>query len=255
MAGALALALVPAVGAAQSRPLVVEEAATAPGRTVSFEAGGEYIRGATNGLTGLPRQRADGPLLRLVFSPADSVEIDVEWTTRVAQFQDPVFGDDSDWGDVALRAKVRLLEEREDRPGLAARFGVTLPETTFGNGLGPDALRTFVQVLASRSAGRARWHGNLGLAIHDQATEPHVQSDFLMYGAGVLVEAADAVRVGAEVFGLAGESSPLAESRSEARLVGQWGAGRVRFDAGLRRGLTRSAGRWGLTVGLRWRVR
>src|SRR5215471_10685322 len=106
----LLLAALPAARAsADTRPLLTEEATTAPAGQIVIETGIDFIQDEPNYLTGLPRDRWDGPLLRAVFSPADNVEMDLEWVTRVSTPDDPVYGDVSDSGDVTLRAKVRLL--------------------------------------------------------------------------------------------------------------------------------------------------
>jgi hypothetical protein len=237
---------------AQTRPLVTEEATTAGRGTIVLEAGAQAIRAEPNFLTGAARDRWDGPELRLVFSPADTVELDVEWTARVGVRGDPDFGDVSDFGDVALRAKVRVAGG--DRSALALRFGVFLPETSFGNGLGPNTLRTFAQVLASRRAGPATVHVNAGLALIDEPLRAHEQRDLLAYGVAVTVPVSRIALVG-EVVGLAGRGSPGADARSEARGGVRVGQGRLRADAAVRRGLTRAAGEWGITAGVSWTMR
>lgn len=240
--------------AAQTRPLVTEEAATAASGTVVLEMGGQAMREEPNFLTGEPRFRYDGPLLRVVFSPADTVEIDVEWTARVGVRDDPHFGSVSDFGDVALRSKVRLVEEAAGRPGLAARFGVTLPQTSFGNGLGPNTLRMTADVLLSKRAGALTLHGNAGLALLDEVLRPHEQRDLLAYGLAAVV-AAGRIDVLAEVAGLAGKGAPGADARHEARAGLRLGRGRLRGDAAVRRGLGDADGTWGLTAGLSLRLR
>ena len=240
--------------AAQTRPLTTEEAATAAAGTVVFEAGGQVMREEPNFLTGEPRDRYDGPLLRLVFSPADTVEIDVEWTARVGVRDDPHFGSVSDFGDVALRSKVRLVEEAGGRPGLAARFGITLPETSFGNGLGPNTLRMTADLLLSKRVGALALHGNAGLALLDEALRPHEQRDLLAYGLAAVVGAGRLDLV-AEMAGLAGKGAPGADARHEARAGLRVGRGRLRGDAAVRRGLGDADGTWGVTAGLAVRLR
>ncbi len=239
---------------AQTRPLQTEEAATAPAGTLVLEVGGDWMGDEPNFVTGLPRDRWAAPVLRLIHSPADSVEIDLEWTGRVGQRNDPTFGSVSDWGDVALRAKVRFVEEREGRPGLSARFGVTLPETSFGNGLGPNALRMSAQMLLSKSWGPLAAHANAGLGLADEVYRPHEQRDFLAYGLAV-VRTFGGAAVVAEVAGLAGKGMPGADAHSEARLGLRLGKGRVHGDAAIRRGLAEADGDWGLTAGLSWTIR
>jgi len=254
--GALFLLLAASAPAfAQTRPLLTEEAATAPAGTLVLEAGADFIRDEPNFLTGRERDRWDAPVLRLVYSPARNVEVDLEWTGRVGVFDDPDFGSVSDFGDVTLRAKVNFLEEDRQVPGLAARFGVTLPETSFGNGLGPNALRMSAQLLASKAFGRTAVHANAGLAIHDEVLRPHEQRDFFAYGLAAVHPVGSGAAIVAEVAGRAGKGAPGAEQRAEARAGLRFGRGPVRWDAALRRGLAAADGGWGITAGLAWTVR
>src|SRR2546428_10654976 len=98
------------------------------------------------------------------------------------------FGNVSDWGDVTLRAKVRLVQETAGRPALAVRFGVTLPETSFGNGLGPNTLRMAAQLLLTKTVGGLVLHANAGLGLFDEVLRPHEQRDFLVYGVAAACE-------------------------------------------------------------------
>src|SRR5262245_58739254 len=154
---ALAVTAVPLL--AQTRPLQTEQADTAPAGTVVLEAGGQVIGAEPNFLTGGKRTRWEAPNLRLVYSPADNVEMDLEWTVRTGVHDDPDFGSLADYGDVSLRAKVRLAGGGPDSPfTFGARFSITLPETSFNDplgtalGLGPDTLRFSVQGLLSVAA-------------------------------------------------------------------------------------------------------
>jgi len=236
--------------AAQTLPLQTEEATTAPRGALVLELGADAIRDEPNFLTGRPRDRWAGPILRLVHSPSDNVEIDVEWTARVGQRDDPVFGSVSDWGDVGLRAKVRFVDDGPGHPALAARFGVLLPETSFGNGLGPNALRMSAQMLVSKTVGSLTLHGNAGLALHDEVGRPHEQRDFLAYGLAAEERLGPRLALVAEWAGLAGKGMPGADAHSELRGGVRLGSGRLRADAAVRRGLLDADGRWGLTGGV-----
>jgi hypothetical protein len=252
--GGLWLALAGCAGA-QTRPLQTEEATTALRGTVVLEVGAEAIRDEPNFVTGRLRDRWAGPILRLVHSPADNVEIDVEWTARVGQRADPDFGSVSDWGDDALRAQVRLMDEGSARPAIAARLSVLLPETSFGNGLGPNALRMSAQLLASKTIGVTTLHGNAGLALHDEVYRPHEQRDFLAYGLAAEVRLRPRLAVVAEWAGLAGSGMPGADAHSELRAGVRLGAGDWRADGALRRGLLAADGAWGVTAGVSRRFR
>jgi hypothetical protein len=173
----------------------------------------------------------------------------------VGQRHDPDFGSVSDWGDVALRAKVRFVDDGPGRPAVAARFGVILPETSFGNGLGPNALRMSAQMLFSKSLGALTLHGNAGLALHDEVLRPHEQRDLLAYGVAAVGSLGHAAALVGEWAGLAGRGMPGADAHGELRAGVRLGAGRVRAAAAVRRGLRAADGRWGLTAGMAWRLR
>jgi hypothetical protein len=240
---------------ADTRPMLTEEAATAAAGTLVLEAGAEVIASEPNFLTGRKRDRWDAPLVRLVYSPAQNVELDLEWVGWVGVRNDPDFGSVSDQGDVSLRAKVRLVDGSQRRATLGARFRVTLPETSFGNGLGPNVLRMAADLLLSQPLGRATLHVNAGLFIHDEVLRPHEQRDFLAYGVAVTHALGSRAEVVGEIAGRAGDGMPGADARSEARAGVRWRAGRVRWDAALRRGLAKADGNWGLTAGLAWTIR
>lgn len=240
----------------QTRPLLTEEATTAPAGRLVLEVGGDLIRNEPNFVTGSERSRWDLPVLRLVYSPADNVEMDLEWTARVIARNDPDFADASDFGDVSLRAKVRFAEESNGHPAFSARFAVTLPETNSLKGLGPNTIRMSAQLLLSQSVGRARVDANAGLAIQDRPLAPHAQSDFLAYGVAIVCPAAGRFAAVAEVAGLGvGQGSPGADRRAEARAGARLSAGRARWDLAVRRGLAAADGDWGVTAGVAWRVR
>lgn len=236
---------------AQTRPLATEEAHTAAAGTLVLEIGASALRDEPNFLTGAARDRWEGPELRLVYSPAANVELDADWTARVGARDDPDFGSVSDFGDITLRAKVKVAGSADGGGAMGLRFGVTLPQTSFGNGLGPNALRMSAQVLVSTAIGAATLHLNGGVAIHDEPLRAHEQRDLFAFGIA-MVQPFGPVTLAGEVAGLAGQGSPGADARSEARGGIRVGRGVVRADVALRRGLTRAAGKWGITAGLTW---
>jgi hypothetical protein len=254
-----ALYVVLAIGAlplgAQTLPLRTEEAETAPAGRLVLETAAEWIHAEPNFLTGQPRDRWDVPSLNLVYSPAGNVELDLAWVGRVIAVSDPDFGTVSDWGDVTLRAKWRFVEGRGRRPALAARFGVTLAETSFGNGLGPNTLRTSAQLLATETLGRLKVHANAGLALFDEALRPHEQRDFLQYGLALELRLGTRLSAVGELAGLRGKGMPGADEHSELRLGGRYEVGRVRLAAALRYGLLPADGELGVSAGVSFRIR
>lgn len=245
----------PAAVAAQTRPLQAEEAATGAAGRIVLEAGAAFVRAEPNFLTGGERDRWDAPVLKLVYSPSANVELDLEWVGRVIAVDDPDFGTASDFGDVTLRAKVRLVDEYEGRPGFGLRFGVALPETNDTKGLGPNTLRMSAQALLSKSFGRLQLHANAGLAIQDAPLSPHLQSDFLAYALAAVYTAGEKLDLVAESAGLVGHAHPGADEHAEVRAGVRYGTGRLRWDAAVRRGLSEADGTWGFTAGLSWTLR
>ena len=248
---------------AQTRPLLTEPAVTAPAGTLVFETGFDAIAEEPSYVTGALRTGWAGPLLRLVYSPASSVELDLEWVARVGEWGEEGRNgaQSSDFGDVTLRAKWRILDGRGRGATLGARFGVVYPETSFEDkqfrplGLGPNTIRTYVEALYTQSLGRLRVHANAGLFVFDEVYRGHDQRDFFSYGLAVEWPATRSVTLLAEVAGRYGDGRPGADVTSEARAGVRLGTGRLRWDAALRRGLAAPDGTWGVTAGLAWTVR
>lgn len=255
LAALFALSAVPS--SAQTRPLLTEEASTAPARTIRLEVGFDYITDEPSFLSGELRDRADGPILNLVYSPSDNVELDLGWVVRTAAIDDPDFGTVSDFGDVSLRAKVRFVEEASGRPAIGARFSVTLPQTSFTpEALGPDTLRMSAQMLLSKHFGSGFGvHLNAGLAIHDQIADLPSQSDFLHYGAALTRRFGPGLEAVLEAAGLLGDGQAGTDERGEVRAGIRFGSGRIRWDAALRRGFRPADGEWGISGGLTWHIR
>ena len=258
---ALAAGLAAATTHAQTRPLLTEEAVTAPAGTLRFESGLEAIANEPSYLTGRDRFRWDGPVLRASDSPSDRVELDLEWVARVGVSGERGVAAASDWGDVSMRAKLRFTDRGPGRTSVSARFGVTLPETSFNDvggvplGLGPNTLRVFVQGLLTKPLGRAALHLNAGVLVHDEVFRPHEQRDFVTYGLALTVAASGTIEALAEVGGRMGEGAPGAEPRSEARAGLRVGRGAVRGDFAVRRGLAPADGTWGASIGVTWTLR
>jgi hypothetical protein len=234
----------------QTRPLLTEEATIVDAR-MALEIGGDFISREPNYETGRPRHRWDGPLLRLLYSPAESVEVDLEWVAFILVPADPDLGRVSDPGDVTLRTKLRLRDGGAHGPTLGARFTVTLPQTSFGQGLGPNTLRMSAQALVTQPVGPWRFHANAGVAIQDEVFRPHEQRDFLAYGLAAEWRVAG-LTVVTEVAGLLGDGRPGTDARGEWRGGFRVGTGGLRGDAAVRRGLTDADGTWGATAGLSW---
>ena len=111
----MALVLVAAPLAAQTRPLETETALTVDAETTTLETGGAWMADEPNFLTGNPRDRWAVPLVRLVHAPADGIVLDLEWAVLVGAIDDPDFGSSTDWADLTLRAKWRFRKRDAGR--------------------------------------------------------------------------------------------------------------------------------------------
>jgi hypothetical protein len=255
---ALAFVTLVAAGrvAAQTRPLQTEEATTAPAGRLLLEVGQDAMADEPNFLTGNTRNRFDGPTLRLVWSPADNVEVDLEWVTWIATPDDPDFEGAGDFGDVTLRTKLRFRDGGDHGLTFGARYTLTLPETEYEEGLGPNTLRMSAQVLLTQPLGPARLHLDAGVAIEDQPDRAHFQRDLFAFGAALEAPVGDRWRVLGELAGKAGDGTPGTDERIEARLGVAWRAtDRLGLDAAVRRGLADADGTWGFTAGVRFLLR
>jgi hypothetical protein len=250
------------IASGQEQPVRTEAALTAPAGTLVFETGIDLMADEPSYITGLVRNRWDGPLLRLVYSPADNVELDVDWVVRVGVWDEPgrqVQG--SYWGDVTLRAKWRIHAGRAGHPTFGARFAVALPQTEFEDeqfrplGLGPNTTRVAIEALLSQPLGQLRLDLNAGLLLYEEVFRAHEQRDFLSYGVALEWAARRSLSLVAEVAGRAGDGMRGADQSSEARLGLRVGRGRLRGSAALRRGLLSTDGEWGATLGLSWTAR
>jgi hypothetical protein len=252
----LGLVLLAGSAYGQTRPILTEEATTAPSGTIVLEAGAAAIAKEPNFVTGHERTVWDVPELRMVYSPAGNVEVDLEWTGRIVAVHDPDFGTVSDFGDVVLRTKLRFVDLGPGRPAFGARYTLSLPETNSLKGLGPNTERMSAQFLLTVPAGSTRVHVNAGVAIEDKPLEIHAQSDFFAYGLALEQPVGGRFSVLAEANGRGvGKGYAGADRRGEARAGVRYAAGHVRFDAAARRGYEPADGHWGFTAGLAWTIR
>lgn len=144
----------------------------------------------------------------------------------------------SDYGDLILGAKLKLVGEKGYRPALAFKFAVQLPNASNERGLGADENEFYSSILATKHVGRAQIQGNVGLAILGSAVQANTQTDMITYGLGVIVPLNNRIRLVGEVYG-----------RQGPQRIGNENLARLRAGAQIRAaGLT-----WSLTglAGLR----
>lgn len=223
------------------------------GQTIGKEP--NYLTFAQSGAYQL-RTRVDGPIFRLLYVPSDRAEFSAEVNAQTYAINDPRYGKTiSDFGDATLRAKLGLAKgEPSARPAAALQFEVTLPNTSFGNGLGPNTLRFASTLLLGYKREKITLNGSAGLSIQDEPLRQHEQRDFVALSASIAYKASENYEIFADTGGYFGDGVPGAIAQREARLGVQnhrtlFGRSTTLFLAG-RRGLVDFQGKWGVVFGL-----
>jgi hypothetical protein len=253
---------------AQQRPLVTEDGDIIPPGSIRIEAGIDFLQGATysvSGLTGdLTRVGVIG--VNIGFSP--NVEFQVEGVAQnflsinsrgpsaIPLELVPGANSANDTGDFTLATKFKLRAETRRGPSLGFRFGVQLPNSNQGRGIGLNQTNAFGSILIGKKFGRdGRFNtfGNLGIAILTAPTQLFSQNDVITYGLAGIFRVNKQFSVAGEINGRASTrtNAPLGtESQAEARLGMQIRASGLRFDFAGIKGLTNFTHNSGVTVGV-----
>ena len=252
---------------AQQRPLVTEDPETIGAGLVLIELGVDNHRDMffpTSGLTGnLVRMPALG--VSFGISPIAEVQIDGGYNRlaitnrRAAPLSDVLdfTGDKTtDFEDIFIATKIRLISETARRPAFAFRFGAKLPTARNERGIGTDTTDVHIAVLGAKTVQSIRFVGNVGMGILSDPTRGDRQNDVLTYGLSVARAIQEGLEVVAEVNGRlhtrAGVPPPGTESRGAMRVGGRFTRGTVRLDGGLVLGMTARDPSIGFTAGLTW---
>ena len=262
-----ALALVGSTASAQTGPMLTPSAfIEAPGHVgldlLGMTIGKEpnYLTYAETGLI-QERTRIDGPMIRLVYVPSERAEFGVEFNGQTFAVNDPGYNTTiSDWGDVTLRAKLGLKKgEVSASPAVAAQFEVMLPNTSFGNGLGPNTVRMSAVLLLGYRTEKLTLNGNAGFAIQDEPLRAHEQRDFASLSASIAYKVAEHFEAFVDGGGYFGDGVPGAISKREVRGGVQYQHSMFgkdsKFYLGVRRGLVDFQGDWGFVAGLTTHLR
>ncbi|MEO8360456.1 MAG: hypothetical protein ABI672_10535 [Vicinamibacteria bacterium] len=247
--------------AAQSGPMITPTAfIEAPGH-LSLDVFGQTIGKEPNFLTYAEtgrtelRTRVDGPVFRLNYVPSERAEFTVEFNSQTFAIKDPRYNKTiSDFGDATLRAKLGLAKgEVSAKPAIAAQFDVTLPNTSFGNGLGPNTFRFSAVLVASYKTDKFTVNGAAGIAIADEPLREHEQRDFTSLSGAISYKVTEKVEAFGDVGGYLGKGVPGAIAKREARAGVQYhkslfGRESALYLAG-RRGLVDFQGKWGVVAG------
>jgi hypothetical protein len=269
LCGALACALMLCAAApAQQRPLITEDVDIIPQGTVRLQAGIDFFQDAKFPASGLNGDLTRVGVVGFNVGLAPNVEFQVEGvlqnflSVNRATANPPIprsFTGNStnDVGDFRLSTKIKLRAETKHAPSLGFKFGMELPNSNQGRGIGVNATNAFGLILVGKKFGRdARLNtfGNVGIGILTAPTLLFTQNDVLLYGVGGLYRLNDRMNIAAEVNGRQstrkGNAPFGTESQSQARLGMQIKASGLKFDFAGIKGLGAFSPRSGVTFGV-----
>jgi hypothetical protein len=257
------------VAHAQQRPLLTEDVDIIPPGTIRIEAGIDFMQGAKYTVSGIRGDLTRVGVIGINFGMGPNVEFQIEGVAQnylsinsrgpsaIPLELAPGANSTNDTGDFTISAKFKLRNETRRGPSLGFRFGVQLPNSSQGTGIGLNQTNAYGQVLVGKKFGpdgRFNTFGNLGLAILTAPTQLFSQNDVITYGVAGIFRINKQFSVAGEVNGRANTrpgSGPLGtESQSEARLGMQIRASGLRFDFAGIKGLTSFSPNSGFTVGV-----
>jgi hypothetical protein len=253
---------------AQQRPLITEDVDIIPPGSLRISAGVDFMQDAKFPVSGLTGDLTRAGVVNVSVGLSPNVEVQLEGVAQnflsinsrgpsAIALALPQANSTNGVGDFTLWTKIKLRSETVRGPSLGFRFGVQLPNSDQGRGIGLNQTNAYGQLLVGKKFGedgRFNTFGNLGIAILTAPTTLFSQNDLVTYGlAGI-------VRINKQ-FSLAGEvngrkntrpgGGPLGTgSQSEARLGMQIRASGLRFDFAGIKGLNNLSPRSGITVGV-----
>ena len=254
---------------AQQRPLLTEDVDIIPPGSIRIEAGLDFLQGAKFPVSGITGDLTRVGVIGINIGMGPNVEFQIEGVAQnVLSINSrgpsaiplsllPGANSSNDTGDFTLSAKFKLRNETKRGPSLGFRFGVQLPNSSQGTGIGLNQTNAYGSVLIGKRFGpdgRLNTFANVGIAILTAPTELFSQNDVLTYGLAGIYRINKQFAVAAEVNGRANTrpgNGPLGtESQAEARLGMQIRASGLRFDFAGIKGLTSFTHNSGFTVGV-----
>ena len=258
-----------AMAQAQQRPLLTEDVDIIPPGSMRIEAGIDFMQRARYPVSGLTGDLTRAGVIGINIGLSPNVEVQIEGVAQnflsinsrnpsaIPLNISPTANSTHDTGDFTLWTKIKLRNETSNWPSIGFRFGVQLPNSNQGTGIGLNQTNAYGQVLFGKKFGqngRVNLFGNLGVGILAAPTQEFAQNDVLTYGFAGIVRLDKTFSLVGEVNGRANTrpgTGPLGtESQGEARLGMQIRASGLRFDFAGIKGLTRFSPNSGVTVGV-----
>jgi hypothetical protein len=251
----------PSVARGQQRPLKTDDAEILETGRVRAEVGVEFLQGQRYSLSGLRGDLTRLGVVGIHIGAGEFAEFQMSGVVRdylsISSRTEPVVAPEfsgestSDYGNIVLGTKLKLAGEKGNRPAIAFKFAVELPNTNQGSGLGNDETEFYSSLLFKKHLGRAQILADLGFAILGSPVIPGRQTDPLTYGVAAIVPVHRNVSLVAEVNGRQGPSNRIGnENKSEVRAGIQFRTGSIRWDAGGVAGLMRYDPKSGVVFGM-----
>ncbi|MCX6138403.1 MAG: hypothetical protein NTV54_13010 [Ignavibacteriales bacterium] len=210
--GTIFLVFLPALLAAQQRPLQVESPCSVQARTARASFGCSYYQSQPFPLSGLEGSLSQYGILRLGYSFDGNIELQFDGTllnmlsitkrhmgfTMDATPSSSVTGD---IGDFTLWTKVQVTSEYRFPFAAGFRFGVQLPNASNESGLGLDQFDFYASTLFEKHIMGIRLTVNSGIAIIESPTQLSDQHDMWIYAIGITVPIGEKTFVALETNG------------------------------------------------------
>ena len=252
---AAALAFLPAIAAAQQRPLVTEDPETIGAGRVLLETGLDYGRGVEYPVSGLTGQLLRVPLIGVSVGISSIAEIQFDGglynrLTITERNPDAPLADlvtatgDSTHSveDLVVATKVRILGESAGHPAFGLRFATKLPNASNESGIGLDTTDFTASILVGKTVRSVRTVVNGGFGILGDPVVGNRQSDVITYGVSLARALSQAAEVVGEVNGRfdtrEDEPDRPSTTRGAVRLGARYTVGGWRGDAAVVVGLT-----------------
>lgn len=255
---------------AQQRPLLTEDVDVLPPGVVRIEAGLDFMQDVKFPVSGLTGDLTRVGVIGINVGLSPNVEFQIEGVAQnflsinsatavplIPRAFPAGANSTNDTGDFTLATKIKLRNESRRAPALGFRFGVELPNSNEGRGIGLNQTNAFGVLLVGKKFGRTQrlnTFGQIGIGIISAPLERFTQNDMLLYGVAGIFRVNSRVNIAGEISGRANTrtgNAPLGtEALSEARLGLQVRGAGLRFDFAGIKGLTDFSPRSGVTFGV-----
>lgn len=251
--------------AAQQRPLQTEDPTILKAGRASLEFGFDFLQDAKFPVSGLRGDQTGLGVMGLHISLAGVAEVQMDWTAHnllsvteatpapVRPHLSSGGTATSDYGDLFLSTKIRMLQESDLKPSFGFFTSVQVPNASTAKGLGLNATQYRGGILVGKHFGELHVFGNLGLGILANPVLAGAQNDVMLYGLAGIYPLTSKVNLAGEVFGHRNSrhQAPLGtESLSQFRMGLQVHAGGLRWDVAAVAGLAHHSPGSGIVFGL-----